>query len=123
MKKLLIPVFAALVGCLAACRSHSVVELPRVSRDTLRIALERTDTLYVRDSVLLDRRADTVYHTLTRTVYRSKTLRDTVLHTVRDTVSVVVPAPAASTPRGFLIPWWTIPAALTLIALTRRRRE
>lgn len=48
------------------------------------------DTVYVGDSIHISAVNDTVRETRTRTIYRTRTVRDTMLVAVRDTVPVIV---------------------------------
>lgn len=120
MRKILIPAAVAVIVCCAGgCRTHYPVEIPRTLRDTVVAVRLRSDTFFVRDSVSVERQSDTVYHTRTRTIYRSRTVHDTLTHTMRDTVSVAVQVPSSgSTAEGLRIPWWAV-AGVLLIAASR----
>lgn len=85
----------ALCGVLCSCRSVRYVEVPRVSRDTLRVVQVETRLDSVRDSIFLREfvRGDTVYMVkyVERLRWRDRWRVDTV-HAVRvDSVGVPYP--------------------------------
>lgn len=85
----------ALCGVLCSCRSVRYVEVPRVSRDTLRVVQLETRRDSVRDSIFLREfvRGDTVYRVkyIERLRWRDRWRVDT-LHAVRvDSVGVPYP--------------------------------
>ncbi len=85
----------ALCGVLCSCRSVRYVEVPRVSRDTLRVVQVETRLDSVRDSIFLREfvRGDTVYRVkyVERLRWRDRWRVDTV-HAVRvDSVGVPYP--------------------------------
>lgn len=85
----------ALCGVLCSCRSVRYVEVPRVSRDTLRVVQVETRLDSVRDSIFLREfvRGDTIYRVkyIERLRWRDRWRVDTV-HAVRvDSVGVPYP--------------------------------
>jgi hypothetical protein len=94
MKVLFLFLPAALIwGC------TRTLYLPAVSESTTRAATVRTDTLYVRDSIRVEPRGDTVYHTRERLVYRTAAVHDTLTVERVDTITVV-PSDVDSDSRG-----------------------
>ena len=85
----------AMCGVLCSCRSVRYVEVPRVSRDTLRVVQVETRLDSVRDSIFLREfvRGDTIYRVkyIERRRWRDRWRVDTV-HAVRvDSVGVPYP--------------------------------
>lgn len=85
----------AMCGVLCSCRSVRYVEVPRVSRDTLRVVQVETRLDSVRDSIFLREfvRGDTIYRVkyIERLRWRDRWRVDTV-HAVRvDSVGVPYP--------------------------------
>ncbi len=127
MRKFTIAVAGAAAALfVSSCHSQKTVALPQITRDTVYASAIRADTLYVRDSVTVERLADTVYRTRVRTVYRVRSVSDTVRRVVRDTVTVPVAIPAAqeASGRGLTLPWWFVGlSALTVACIFRLRRR
>ncbi|WP_295729136.1 hypothetical protein [uncultured Muribaculum sp.] len=114
---------AAIIGAAACTRA---IYLPSSHTDSIRSAVERTDTLVVIDSVATEPRGDTVYHTRLRTVYRTATVRDTLRVERIDTVSLPVGVPASDGSSPSLSLWRRIAFAASALAvlllwLLRRR--
>lgn len=85
----------ALCGVLCSCRSVRYVEVPRVSRDTLRVVQVETRLDSVRDSIFLREfvRGDTVYRVkyIERLRWRDRWRVDTVQAVRVDSVGVPYP--------------------------------
>ena len=85
----------ALCGVLCSCRSVRYIEVPRVSRDTLRVVQVETLRDSVRDSIFLREfvRGDTVYMVkyIERLRWRDRWRVDTVQAVRVDSVSVPYP--------------------------------
>lgn len=85
----------ALCGVLCSCRSVRYVEVPRVSRDTLRVVQVETRRDSVRDSIFLREfvRGDTVYRVkyIERLRWRDRWRVDTVQAVRVDSVGVPYP--------------------------------
>lgn len=85
----------ALCGVLCSCRSVRYVEVPRVSRDTLRVVQVETRHDSVRDSIFLREfvRGDTVYRVkyIERVRWRDRWRVDTVQAVRVDSVGVPYP--------------------------------
>lgn len=69
------------------------VETVRTQHDTLRMVQQRTDSVYLRDSVEVVQKGDTVYKTRYRDRVRVRTLTDTLTRTVIRNDTVAVPYP------------------------------
>ena len=86
-------VLAVALSLLAGCKTKTVV-VERVTRDTLHHATQKTDSIYVRDSVHVHEwtRGDTIYVERTKwlTCYRERLKTDTIHHVRRDSIPVVV---------------------------------
>jgi hypothetical protein len=100
------------------CGCTRTLYLPTVSESSVRAASVRTDTLYVRDSIRVEPRGDTVYHTRERLVYRTATMHDTLVVERTDTVTVATSAEAkniVATKRSSNV-WRTIAFVATAVA-------
>lgn len=128
---LLLGTVMTLLGCCGCCRKiYLPVEHVVVHRDSTHAVTLHTDTVLRTDSVIIERRGDTVYHTAWR--LREHTARhiDTLVRVVHDTVSttstIVADTPPAT--RKSLISrlthsawgWLAKTLALLLIALIIR---
>ena len=85
-----------MVVLLASCRTvtqYVPVESVRYTSDTLRLTQTRVDSVFVRDSVTLLQRGDTVFLTKYRDRFRYRDHIDTVYRAVVDTARVKVPYP------------------------------
>ena len=82
-------------------RIYIPVENERVVtvRDTLRLSAYRIDSVATLDSVIIERRGDTVYNTSYRIRYRQRLLHDTVYRVRTHTVAVhtATPVPVSAT--------------------------
>lgn len=117
---------AAAGAFLLAAACTRTIYLPATHSDTTRSLVERTDTLVVIDSVATEPRGDTVYRTRLRTVYRTSTLRDTLLVERVDTVAVPVEVESLGASSSALSLWRRIAfgasaLAVLLLWLFRRR--
>lgn len=87
---------AAVALALFASCSHKVSDSVRSKSDTVALVHVRTDSIFLKDSVFVDRntyvRGDTVYRIVSRVQYkdrwRTKIKTDTVYRSVRDTVYI-----------------------------------
>ena len=88
MKKLFVIIFSLLLCCiLAGCRTGK--ELQNTSNVETRIEYRdkyHRDSIYIRDSVIIHEKGDTVYKDRWRTEWKDRIIRDTVNHT--DTVYI-----------------------------------
>ena len=73
--------------------STKIVELERVTRDTLYVSNSRRDSIYVSDSTVTTKEGDTIYIDRWHTVYKEFVSTDTLIHTVRDTIPQIVEIP------------------------------
>lgn len=79
-----------LLMCLAHSCTPRYAPVETVRRDTTYIKQMERDSIHERDSVIIYRDGDTVYHTRTHTVYRDRIRRDTVYFSKVDTLTHVV---------------------------------
>ncbi len=84
-----------------SCRTVEYVPVESARTDTVRQYVERTDSVYARDTLLIRERGDTVVVYRTRTVYRERTRRDTAYVARTDTVVRTVTRTAEKP-----LPWW-----------------
>lgn len=84
---------AGIVALGGAC-SRKVVTVPveRIERDTVRELRYRTDSIYERDSIMIEARGDTVIKKVYRWRERTCNRIDTIYKTKVDTVPVVIPS-------------------------------
>lgn len=85
--------FAALLLASCARTVYVPAEASKARADTLRITVAKADSVYLRDSVAVVQRGDTVYHTVWRDRYRWRLRTDTVYKSATDTVRASVPYP------------------------------
>ena len=85
---LLIILMIALMG-LMSCSTHRVVEqVKEMHTDTVYIATQQYDSIYIYNDKTLDRTKDTVYLRELSTEYRYKLLRDTLRIIESDTIYI-----------------------------------
>lgn len=87
---------------LASCRTHTeVVEVPKVSIDTVIIQQYKRDSIWLHDSVFQQQKGDTIFISQFHTKYKYITQVDTFYQSRVDTVTnvVEVPKPVKYTPR------------------------
>lgn len=82
--------FILLALSVAGCTSTRVVPVETVRVDSVYLAKVERDSIFVRDSVLVVVRGDTVFKTDLKYVYRDRVVRDTVFRLKCDTVTTVV---------------------------------
>lgn len=120
----LIDIFTAILVC--SCSTVKYVPVETVKTDSVRVVDVQRDSIYVRDSVLIRTKADTVYVTKWRTEYREALKVDTFLVQRVDSVNTVVEVEKRLTKiqqlkmdvgTGVL---WAIPIMLALYVLYRK---
>jgi hypothetical protein len=84
----LIAIFTAILVC--SCSTVKYVPVETVKTDSVRVVDVQRDSIYVRDSVLIRTKADTVYVTKWRTEYREALKVDTFLVQRVDSINTVV---------------------------------
>jgi hypothetical protein len=84
----LIAIFTAILVC--SCSTVKYVPVETVKTDSVRVVDVQRDSIYVRDSVLIRTKADTVYVTKWRTEYRETLKIDTFLVQRVDSINTVV---------------------------------
>jgi hypothetical protein len=94
-------VWLVLVVCVAmvGCRTLPEPVAVRVERDSIYLSRVERDSVFVRDSVLIREKGDTVYRDRWRVEYRERVLRDTAYIERNDTIANVVEVEKALT-------WW-----------------
>jgi hypothetical protein len=94
-------VWLVLVVCVAmvGCRTLPEPVAVRVERDSIYLSRVERDSVFVRDSVLIREKGDTVYRDRWRVEYRERVLRDTAYVERNDTITNVVEVEKALT-------WW-----------------
>lgn len=78
---------------LSSCNSARTIIVPEYHSDTVRVAIERRDSVWLHDSVFVSERADTIRIERWRTKYVERTVRDTMYRSRRDSVRVPVEVP------------------------------
>lgn len=115
---------AAILVC--SCSTVKYVPVETVKIDSVRVVDVQRDSIYVRDSVLIRTKADTVYVTKWRTEYREALKVDTFLVQRVDSINTVVEVEKRLTKiqqlkmdvgTGVL---WAIPIMLALYVLYRK---
>jgi len=74
----------------AGCTRHIPVTAPTSHSAMLHEHTSTADTIYIGDSIHIATVADTVRETRVRTVYRTRTERDTVTVCITDTITTIV---------------------------------
>lgn len=80
---------ALAVLCMMSCTTTQYVPVETVRTDSVRVVDVRRDSVYVKDSVIVKSKADTVYVTRWRTEYKEVLRIDTSLYERVDTVITV----------------------------------
>lgn len=120
----LIAIFTAILVC--SCSTVKYVPVETVKTDSVRVVDVQRDSIYVRDSVLIRTKSDTVYVTQWRTEYREALKVDTFLVQRVDSINTVVEVEKRLTKiqqlkmdvgTGVL---WAIPIMLALYVLYRK---
>ena len=83
-------VFILLAAMIAGCRTMHPTVAEKISADSIRSVTVQHDSIFVRDSIFVVERGDTVFATKYRYVYRDRVLRDTFHHHRLDTVTNTV---------------------------------
>jgi hypothetical protein len=96
-------VWLVLVVCVAmvGCRTLPEPVAVRVERDSIYLSRVERDSVFVRDSVLIREKGDTVYRDRWRVEYRERVLRDTVYFGKSDTL-IITKVVEVATP----LSWW-----------------
>lgn len=84
---------------MVGCRTLPEPVAVRVERDSIYLSRVERDSVFVRDSVLIREKGDTVYRDRWRVEYRERVLRDTVYIERNDTITNVVEVERA-------LSWW-----------------
>lgn len=94
-------VWLVLVVCvvMVGCRTLPEPMAVRVERDSIYLSRVERDSVFVRDSVTIREKGDTVYRDRWRVEYRERVLRDTAYIERNDTITNVVEVEKALT-------WW-----------------
>ena len=79
-----------LILFIGSCTSTRLVPVETVRVDSVFVAKIERDSIYERDSVFVAVKADTVFKTSLKYVYRDRLVRDTVFRLKCDTVTKVV---------------------------------
>ena len=83
-------IFILLAAMLAGCRAMHPTVCEKISADSTRSVTVQHDSIFVRDSIFVVERGDTVFETKYRYVYRDRMLRDTFHYHRCDTVTCTV---------------------------------
>lgn len=103
IKLLLVGVLSVTTCLLDGCHSTTrVVEVERVVHDTLYYSKTHRDSIYLRDSVLIQQKGDTVYRDRWRYLYKELASTDTFIQHLRDTIPVPV---TVEKPVHYIPPW------------------
>ena len=83
-------IFVLLAAMLAGCRAMHPTVAEKITADSTRSVTVQHDSIFVRDSIFVVERGDTVFETKYRYVYRDRVLRDTFHYHRCDTVTCTV---------------------------------
>lgn len=93
MSAVIIMIAAMIVAgaMLSSCTSTRYVPVESVKTDSIYLTVQRRDSIYVRDSVLIHQVGDTIYVDKVRYRYRDRAVRDTVYRYLDREVPVPYP--------------------------------
>ena len=87
MKKILIIIFISL--CLFSCKTTTkIVETPIETIKTEYVDKVQYDSIYLKDSILIMQKGDTIYNTKVVYQYKYKYLKDTI--NIKDTIQIPI---------------------------------
>ena len=87
MKKILIIIFISL--CLFSCKTTTkIVEVPIETIKTEYVDKVQHDSIYLKDSILIIQKGDTIYNTKIVYQYKYKYLKDTI--NIKDTIQIPI---------------------------------
>ena len=87
MKKILIIIFISL--CLFSCKTTTkIVEIPIETIKTEYVDKVQYDSIYLKDSILIMQKGDTIYNTKIVYQYKYKYLKDTI--NIKDTIQIPI---------------------------------
>lgn len=127
----IIMALAALCVCAAifGCSTVKYVPVESVKLDSVYFNRYERDSIYIKDSVFVSSRADTVFLNRWHNVYRDRIVRDTLYKSVCDTTTVVREVPREFTKLQTLKMnigsgvMWAIPIILFLYILYRKLKK
>lgn len=93
MSAVIIMIAAMIVAgaMLSSCTSTRYVPVESVKTDSIYLTMQRRDSIYIRDSVIIRQAGDTVYVDKVRYRYRDSSVRDTVYRYLDREVPVPYP--------------------------------
>lgn len=102
------------MSAICSCRSVRYVPVETVRSDTVYLNRVKLDSVYVRDSVFIDRAGDTIRELRYRYIYKYKDRIDTVYVAKTDSVQVPYPVEVVEykTPQWC---WWTLGGVALLL--------
>lgn len=80
MKQFLIVLFS--IFTLISCKEIQYVQVPITTTDTVYINKNFYDTLLTRDSIIIERKGDTIFQEKVKYIYKSSLVKDTVKQNV-----------------------------------------
>ena len=87
MKKILIIIFISL--CLFSCKTTTkIVEIPIETIKTEYVDKVQYDSIYLKDSIIIRQKGDTIYNTKIVYQYKYKHLKDTI--NIKDTIQIPI---------------------------------
>ena len=103
----LLIIIILLMSAICSCRSVRYVPVETVRSDTVYLNRVKLDSVYVRDSVFVDKAGDTIREWRYRYIYKYKDKADTLYIAKTDSVQVPYPVEVVEykTPQWC---WWTI---------------
>ena len=84
-------VIVFVVICCSGCTTTKYVEVERVTHDTLKITKHQRDSIWLHDSVLVDKSGDTIRIEKWHTKYVEKQIHDTLYQSKTDSIPVPYP--------------------------------
>lgn len=79
-------IIVMMLVCFAGCASQTQIEMPKNHTQIEYRDRVQKDTVYVKDSVLIEHKSDTVYINRLKYVYKERMLMDTAYVSITDTI-------------------------------------
>ena len=84
-------VIVFVVMCCTGCTTTKYIEVERVTHDTLKITKHQRDSIWLHDSVLVDKSGDTIKIEKWHTKYVERAVHDTLYQSKTDSIPVPYP--------------------------------
>lgn len=109
-----VPLFILLMSAICSCRSVRYVPVETTKSDTVYLNRVQLDSIYMRDSVFIDKAGDTIREFQYKYIYRFKDRIDTLYISKTDSVQIPYPVEVVKykTPTWC---WWALGGVFLLL--------